>query len=218
MACVNRSHVSSRMTRIQTMKYPLLRSFCPLPIITQEYQLLHSFQLHWLNTANARQTILPDRHICSSICSAHTDCFASAPEGNRRRECSWLYTLSLSVKVPLICKPKKKKRKNERKNEKKKKRSACHTKMQLFWNSSLDKSKALITRRVDPLWKLKLLKDVLKQICLLPFLKLLERYLQLLEWVSKFFWASVFESPRIISCWQIKHVLQLVKHDLRKRY
>lgn len=120
MACVNRSHVSSRMTRIQTMKYPLLRSFCPLPIITQEYQLLHSFQLHWLNTANARQTILPDRHICSSICSAHTDCFASAPEGNRR-ECSWLYTLSLSVKVPLICKPKKKERTKERTGKKKKK-------------------------------------------------------------------------------------------------
>ena len=89
--------------------------------------------------------------------------------------------------------------------------------MQLFRNSSLDKSKAIITRRVDPLWKLKLLKDVLKQICLLPFLKLLERYLQLLQWVSKFFWASVFESPRIISCWQIKHVLQLVKHDLKRK-
>lgn len=43
-----------------------------------------------------------------------------------------------------------------------KKRSTCHTKMQLFWNSSLDKSKAIITMRVDPLWKLKLLKDVLK--------------------------------------------------------
>lgn len=86
MAYVNLCNVSSRMTRIQTMKYPLLKSFCPLPIITQEYQLLHSFQLHWLNTAKARQAILPDRHICSSICSAHTDCFASAPEGNRKRE------------------------------------------------------------------------------------------------------------------------------------
>lgn len=181
------------MTRIQTMKYLFLKSFCPLPIITQEYQLLHSFQLHWLNTAKACQTFLPDRYICSSICSAHTDYFASAPEGNRKRECSWLYTLSLPVKVLLICKQKK--------------RSACLTKMQLFWNSSLDKSKAIITRRVDPLWKLKLLKDVLKQIFLLPFLKLLERYLQLLEWVSKFFWASVFERPWKISCWQTKRVL-----------
>lgn len=86
VACVNLSNVSSRMTRIQTMKYPLLKSFCSLPIITQEYQLLHSFQLHWLNIAKACQTILPDRHICYSICSAHTDCFASAPEGNRKRE------------------------------------------------------------------------------------------------------------------------------------
>lgn len=68
------------------------------------------------------------------------------------------------------------------------------------------------------LWKLKLLKEVLKQICLLPFLKLLERYLQLLEWVSKFFWASVFEYPWIISCWQIKHVLQLVKRDFKRKF
>lgn len=74
------------------MKYLLLKSFCPLPIITQEYQVLHSFQLHWLNTAKARQIILPDRYICSSICSAHTDYFASAPERNRERESAVGYT------------------------------------------------------------------------------------------------------------------------------
>ena len=74
------------------MKYLLLKSLCPLPIITQEYQLLHSFQLHWLNTAKACQAFLPDRRICSSICSAHTDCFASAPEENRKRETAVGYT------------------------------------------------------------------------------------------------------------------------------
>lgn len=84
MACVTLSNISSKRARIQTTKYPLPISFCPLPITTQEYQLLHSFQLHWLNTANVHQIILPDRHICSSICSAHTDCFASTPEGNRK--------------------------------------------------------------------------------------------------------------------------------------
>ena len=186
------------------MKYLFLKSFCPLPIITQEYQLLHSFQLQWLNTAKACQTFLPDRHICSSICSAHTDYFASAPEGNRKRESAVGYT---HCRYQLKCFW----------FASKKKRSACLTKMQLFWNFSLDKSKAIITRRVDPLWKLKLLKDVLKQICLLPFLKLLERYLQLLEWVSKFFWASVFERPWKISCWQTKRVLQLVKHGLKRK-
>ena len=201
------------MTRIQTMKYLLLKSLCPLPIITQEYQLLHSFQLHWLNTAKACQAFLPDRHICSSICSAHTDCFASAPEENRKREtavgythcryqlkCFWFASKKKKIYIYIYLYL-----------------SACHTKMQLFWNSSLDKSNTIITRRVDPLWKLKLLKDVLKQICSLPFLKLLERYLQFLEWVSKFFWASVFERPWKISCWKTKHVLQLAEHDLKRK-
>ena len=130
----------------------------------------------------------------------------------KKGDCSWLYTLSLSVKVLLIRKQKKKKYLSIYLSI-----SACHTKMQLFWNSSLDKSNTIITRRVDPLWKLKLLKDVLKQICSLPFLKLLERYLQLLEWVSKFFWASVFERPWKISCWKTKHVLQLAEHDLKRK-
>lgn len=111
---------------LEWLKFKLWNShswkvFSPLSIKTQEYQLLHSFQLHWLNTAKACQTILPDRCICSSICSAHTDYFASVPEGQqKKREWSWLHTWSLSVKVLLICKEKKKGR-----------QSTSHTKRQL---------------------------------------------------------------------------------------
>lgn len=123
---------------------------------------------------------------------------------NRKGEHSWLHVLSLSVKVLLICK------------ERKRRQSTSHTKPQVCGKLSLDKSTAIIAARASPLWKLHLLKDVLKQICLLPFLKPFERYLQLLQWISKFFWASIFECPRIISCWQIKHVQQLVKDDLNK--
>lgn len=85
MAYVNLSNVHSRMTNIQTMKYLLLKSFFHyLSKHKNNLQLLHSFQLHWLNTAKACQTILPDRCICSSICSAHMDCFASIPEGQQK--------------------------------------------------------------------------------------------------------------------------------------
>lgn len=93
------------------MKYPLLKSFCPLPIITQEYQLLHSFQLHWLNIAKARQTFLPDRHICSSICSAHTDCFASAPEGNRKERVQLAIHIVVQYQVKCFWSASKKKKK-----------------------------------------------------------------------------------------------------------
>lgn len=165
--------------------------------------LLHSFLAPLVKHCEARQAFFTwQTYLFFHLLSTHWLFCISSWRKEKKGDCSWLYTLSLSVKVLL---------KNIYIYIYQHATQRCNC----FGTPHCDKSNTIITRRADPLWKLKLLKDVLKQICSSPFLKLLERYLQLLKWVSKFFWAFCFWVYGKSRAGKTKHVLQLAEQDLK---